>query len=229
MGRVGILALQGDVREHKYVLLKGAPDLVDQVIEVRYPEQLDYLDALIIPGGESTTFSTLMEYMDLFAPLKERIENGLPVFGTCAGLILLAKNVVDKKEGQLTLGVLDVTVKRNAYGRQVDSFEADISIKGLDKPYRAIFIRAPMIEEVGEGVEVLAEHNGKPILVRQGNILGATFHPELNLALPELGTIYIPDKNNLNRLPYYYVHRYFLEVMAGFKCIEDQCLDEASE
>lgn len=212
MIKIGVLALQGDFREHAWVLSR----LGVKPVQVKYPYQLEEIQGIIIPGGESTTFSTLIKFADLLDPLKESIGKGLPAFGTCAGLILLAKEVIGKKEDQVTLGVLDVTVKRNAYGRQVDSFETDIAIKGADKPYRAIFIRAPKIERVGPEVEVLAEVEGSPVLVRERNVLGATFHPELNLMYPELGRPYVPPEKG-DRLSPYFIHEYFLREMVGVK------------
>ena len=172
--RIGVLGLQGDFREHVETLrLMGVETLV-----VKLPEDLELVDGLIIPGGESTTMGRIMVEMGMKELLKEKIENGMPVFGTCAGMILLSKKVEGYE--QPLLEVLDVEIERNAYGRQVESFEVDINIPELgDRPFRAIFIRAPKIKKLGEGVEVLASYDGDPVLVRQGNILASSFHPEL--------------------------------------------------
>ncbi len=161
--RIGVLAVQGNVREHANVLRRLGAD----VVEVRKPEQLDGLDGLVIPGGESTAITRLIRLYGLEEALR-RFD--APVLGTCAGLILL---------GRENLGLIDVSVRRNAFGRQVASFEADLDLAGDDEPVRGIFIRAPWIEEVGPGVEVLAEHDGHPVLAREGRILVAAFHPEL--------------------------------------------------
>jgi len=172
--RVGALALQGDFREHLAVVRR----LGHEGVEVRTPEELAGVDALVIPGGESTTIGRLASVYGLMDPLRERIEGGLPVLGTCAGLIFLAAAATDREQPQL--GVLDVVVTRNAFGRQVDSFEADLEIAGFRRPYHAVFIRAPWIEKVGEGVDVLARiDDGHPVFVRQGRLLAASFHPEL--------------------------------------------------
>ena len=172
--RIGVLGLQGDFREHVEMLrLMGVETLV-----VKLPEDLELIDGLIIPGGESTTMGRIMIDMGLKDLLKEKIESGMPVFGTCAGMILLSKKV----EGydQPLLGVLDVEIERNAYGRQVESFEVDIEIPELgDRPFRAIFIRAPKIKKAGEEVKIFAKYGKDPVLVRQGNILASSFHPEL--------------------------------------------------
>ncbi len=172
--RIGVLGLQGDFREHVETLrLMGVETLV-----VKLPEDLELVDGLIIPGGESTTMGRIMVEMGMKELLKEKIKNGMPVFGTCAGMILLSKKVEGYE--QPLLEVLDVEIERNAYGRQVESFEVDINIPELgDRPFRAIFIRAPKIKKLGEGVEVLASYDGDPVLVRQGNILASSFHPEL--------------------------------------------------
>jgi 5'-phosphate synthase pdxT subunit len=180
--KVGILALQGAFREHREVL-----DALDvDTVEVRVPEQLDALDALILPGGESTTMSRLLGTAGLRVPLAARLAEGLPVFGTCAGMILLATEVADGRPDQECFGVVDVTVRRNAYGRQRDSFEAPLDVSGLavdglrGGPFPGVFIRAPRIERVGGAVEVLAEHDGHPVLARQGAAVVASFHPELS-------------------------------------------------
>jgi pyridoxal 5'-phosphate synthase pdxT subunit len=175
---VGVLALQGDVAEHMRALrAAGAAP-----VTVRRPEELDRVDGLIIPGGESTTIWKLIDVFGLAEQLRKRIAGGLPVFGSCAGLIMLADRLPDPASGQETLGGIDMTVRRNAFGRQVDSFERELTIAGLDaRPYRAVFIRAPWVEEVGPEVEVLATDPGtsKIVAVRQGRALATSFHPEL--------------------------------------------------
>ena len=167
MKRVGVLALQGDFEAHAKVLLElGATPRV-----VRTPEDLDGLDALVIPGGESTTMTLGIEREGLAEPLRELVSRGTPTLGTCAGLIMLDRD---------HLGLLDVTSRRNAFGRQLSSFESDIELDGIEGgPLRAVFIRAPWIEETGEDVEVLAEVDGHPVAVREGNIIAVAFHPEL--------------------------------------------------
>jgi pyridoxal 5'-phosphate synthase pdxT subunit len=175
--KVGIVALQGAVREHAAVLaeLGAAPR------EVRVPADLDGVDALVLPGGESTTISFLLESAGLFEPLRERLAAGTPVLGTCAGMILLAREVLDGRPDQRSLGVVDLSVRRNAFGRQVDSFETDLEVEGLDGgPFHAVFIRAPVVERAGPGVDVLARLDGAPVLCRQGPVLSAAFHPELS-------------------------------------------------
>ncbi len=176
---IGALALQGDFREHLAMVRR----LGAEGVEVRTPEELESVDALIIPGGESTAIGRLATIYGLIEPLRHRINDGMPVLGTCAGMIFLA--AATKRYEQPQLGVLDVVVERNAFGRQVDSFEADLDVRGLDEPVHAVFIRAPWIHKVGGGVEVLAtvvepataeEH---PVFVRQGRILATSFHPEL--------------------------------------------------
>jgi pyridoxal 5'-phosphate synthase pdxT subunit len=175
--KVGVLALQGAYREHREVLDVLGVDAV----EVRTQEVLDALDALILPGGESTTVSKLLDSSGLRVPLGERLRDGLPVLGTCAGLILLAQEVVDGRPDQESFGTVDVTVRRNAYGRQRDSFEADLHVGAFGGgPFHGVFIRAPGIERCGERVDVLAEHDARPVLVRDGSALVATFHPELS-------------------------------------------------
>jgi 5'-phosphate synthase pdxT subunit len=173
---VGILALQGDVREHAALLR----DIGTRTLEVRTSEDLERSDALVIPGGESTTIGFMLAEHDMLEPLRKRIEDGMPVLGTCAGAILLAKTVVGGADQDRwpTIGVLDATVHRNAYGRQVDSFEDDIEVSGVGTMH-AVFIRAPVIASVGPDVEILATHRDEPIVVRQDNIIAATFHPEL--------------------------------------------------
>ena len=174
--KVGVLALQGDVREH----VRALGECGANSISVKTAADIQSCDALIIPGGESTTISKLARAFGLFDLITSRIQEGMPVYGSCAGMILLANEVLDAIEGQESFGGLDVTVRRNAFGRQVDSFEADIAITGITEPeFRAIFIRAPWVERVGPNVEVLAEVSGHPVAVRQGSILATSFHPEL--------------------------------------------------
>ena len=172
MTKVGVLALQGDFREHAKVLasIDASP------VEVRTPDDLVDVDRLVIPGGESTTIGKLAHAYGLVEPIRERARDGMPILGTCAGMIVLAQRVID---GEPLLSLLDVTVRRNAYGRQVDSFEADVDVDGIDHPVRGVFIRAPWIEEVGRDVEVLARHEDRPVVLRQGSLLAASFHPEL--------------------------------------------------
>ena len=172
---IGVFALQGDVREHLATLTA----LGAEAFPVRRPQELDRCDGIVFPGGESTTMAKLARTFDLLEPLRARIKDGLPAFGTCAGMILLADRILDGAPGQETIGGLDVTVRRNAFGRQVDSFESDLSLKGLDEPVHAVFIRAPWVEEAGQGVEVLAEAEGHPVAVRQGHLLATSFHPEV--------------------------------------------------
>ena len=181
--RIGVLALQGDVREHDRALrAAGAAP-----VPVRRQEDLDGLEGLVLPGGESTTISRLLTVSDLFAPLTAAVAAGLPVYGSCAGMILLAREVLDGRPDQRGLGVLDVTVRRNAFGRQVDSFETDLDVAGVGVVH-AVFIRAPWVERVGPSVEVLARvpctgvaspAAGRVVAVRQGSVLATSFHPEL--------------------------------------------------
>ena len=179
MKRVGALALQGDFREHLAVVRH----LGAEGVEVRTPEDLEHLDALIIPGGESTTIGRLANIYGLIEPLRTRIGAGMPVLGTCAGMIFLAAGTLRYEQPQLS--VLDVVVERNAFGRQVDSFEADLEVAGMADPVHAVFIRAPWIHKVGSDVDVLASvldpQSGeeRPVFVRQGRILATSFHPEL--------------------------------------------------
>lgn len=170
--KAGVLALQGDFREHAAVLAS----LGVTPVEVRTPEELAGVDCLVIPGGESTTISKLAASAGLVGPIRERAEAGMPMLGTCAGMIVMAKRVIGLEP---LLGLVDITVRRNAYGRQVDSFESDLCVDGVDHPIRAVFIRAPIVEEVGPGVRVLAEHEGRPVVVEQGSLVVASFHPEL--------------------------------------------------
>ncbi|MDX5318469.1 MAG: pyridoxal 5'-phosphate synthase glutaminase subunit PdxT [Actinomycetes bacterium] len=178
MTTIGVLALQGDVREHARALAAvGA-----SAVAVRRLGELDAVDGLVLPGGESTTIDKLLRAFGLFEPLRERIAAGFPVYGSCAGMILLADRVLDSRPDQRTLGGMDMTVRRNAFGRQVDSFEADVEVTGLaGGPFHAVFIRAPWVEEVGEGVEVLAAvgETARVVAVRQGALLATSFHPEL--------------------------------------------------
>lgn len=171
--RVGVLALQGDVREHIRIL----ESLGTEALPVKKAEELDSVDALVIPGGESTTIGKMAVRFGLLEPLRSAVETGLPVYGTCAGMILLAGAVTEGD--QPLIGALDVVVKRNAFGPQNESFEADLDITGLDEPFHAVFIRAPWIEKVGSDVEILSEVDEHPVMVRQGSILATSFHPEL--------------------------------------------------
>jgi 5'-phosphate synthase pdxT subunit len=174
--KVGVLALQGAFREHREVL----DALGVEAVEVRTPEQLVALDALILPGGESTTMSKLLDSSSLRAPVADLIADGLPVLGTCAGMILLAREVVDGRPDQQSFGAVDVAVRRNAYGRQRDSFEAPLAVDGLTGgPFPGVFIRAPRIESAGADVEVLARYDGHAVLAREGRVWVASFHPEL--------------------------------------------------
>ena len=175
---VGVLALQGDVAEHVRAI--GAAG--GRPVPVRRAAELDAVDGLIIPGGESTTIWKLLDIFDLASPLRERIDAGMPVFGSCAGMILLADRLVDVASDQQTLGAIDMTVRRNAFGRQLDSFESDITLTGMPgPPFRAVFIRAPWVDQIGQDVEVLATEPaaGKIVAVRQGRALATAFHPEL--------------------------------------------------
>jgi len=172
--QVGVLALQGAFAAHSDCLTS----IGVQSIEVRNPEQLSSVDALLMPGGESSTMSHLLESSGLFDPIAARIADGMPVFGTCAGMILLASEILDGRSDQRSFSAIDISVRRNAFGRQVDSFEATVNSSVGD--FHGVFIRAPRIERVGENVEVLGSINDEPVLVRQGNVLAASFHPELS-------------------------------------------------
>ena len=174
--RVGVLALQGAFAAHARMLGELGAD----VGEVRRPVDLAGLDALVLPGGESTTMSRLLETSGLYDALTSRLADGLPVFGTCAGMILLATTVLDGRADQRSFGAIDITVRRNGYGRQFDSFEADLDATGLEGAFHAVFIRAPVVEACGTDVDVVARHEGVPVLVRQGAITAASFHPELS-------------------------------------------------
>ncbi len=175
---IGVLALQGDVAEHLAALRAAGA----RPVPVRRPEELDDVEGLVLPGGESTTIWKLAVIFDLMEPLRKRLGSGMPAFGSCAGMIMLADRVVDGIDGQDTFGGIDMTVRRNAFGRQVDSFESDITLAGLPgPPFRAVFIRAPWVEQTGEGVEVVAAEarTGRIVAVRQGPALATAFHPEL--------------------------------------------------
>jgi 5'-phosphate synthase pdxT subunit len=173
--RVGVLALQGAFREHVYAL--EALDV--RAVAVRLPKQLEECSGLIIPGGESTAISKLMESYGFYEPIAARHADGMAVWGTCAGAILIAKRIFEGIEGQRSLALMDVEVRRNAYGGQAESFEANLDFAHIGEPYRGVFIRAPWIESVGDGVEVLAQHEGHIVAARQGGLLATTFHPEL--------------------------------------------------
>ena len=185
---VGVLALQGDFREHLASLAECG---VDATL-VKTVESLNLVDALIIPGGESTTISKLAKSFGLMDEIKKKISQGLPIYGSCAGMIMVANRIKDPASDQETFGGIDIEVERNAFGRQVDSFEEDLEFKGITGPkFRAVFIRAPWVSKLGAGVEVLSEINGHPVAVRQGRVLATAFHPELT---------------SDNR-----IHRYFIE------------------
>lgn len=190
--KVGVLALQGDVREH----LRALSACGVEAVSVRRAEEIAVIDALVLPGGESTTISMLAEIFGVFDLIQKRIQEGMPVYGSCAGMILLADEILDAKVGQKTFGGLDIQVRRNAFGRQVDSFESDISFDDLsEKLIRAVFIRAPWVEKTGEGVQVLAKVDSHPVAVRSKTLLATSFHPELT---------------GDNR-----IHRYFIDSVAG--------------
>ena len=177
---IGVFALQGDVREHRAMLERAGA----RTTAVRRPSELAGLDGIVLPGGESTTMYKLARTFDLFEPLRQAIRDGLPAYGTCAGMIMLADQIENGIVGQETIGGLDIVVRRNAFGRQVDSFEADLDVVGLDRPFRALFIRAPWVEKVGQEVEVVArvasgEAVGRIVAVRQANLLATSFHPEI--------------------------------------------------
>ena len=189
--KVGVLALQGDVREHISSLL--ACDV--EAVAVRRAQEIESIDALVLPGGESTTIAQLAEVFGIFDLIKNKINGGMPVYGSCAGMILLADQILDAKVGQKTFGGLDITVRRNAFGRQVDSFESDIAFNdGSDQTIRAVFIRAPWVEKIGATIEVLASVDSHPVAVRSKTALATSFHPELT---------------GDNR-----IHRYFIEQVA---------------
>ena len=189
--KVGVLALQGDVREHIQSLLACGVEAV----AVRRAQEIEKVDALVLPGGESTTIAQLAEVFGIFDLIKEKIKNGMPVYGSCAGMILLANEILDAKEGQKSFGGLDITVRRNAFGRQVDSFETDIAFNdGSEQLIHAVFIRAPWVEKTSDSVEVLASVDAHPVAVRSKTALATSFHPELT-----------GDHR---------VHRYFIEQVA---------------
>ena len=176
--RVGVLALQGDTREHLAALCEAGAEAVT----VRRLAELESIDGLVIPGGESTAMSHLLRELDLLEPLRARLADGMPAYGSCAGMILLASEILDAGVAgreALPLGGIDMTVRRHAFGRQADSFEDDIAFTGLDSDVHAVFIRAPWVERVGPSVEVLAEAAGHPVAVRQGPVLATSFHPEM--------------------------------------------------
>jgi 5'-phosphate synthase pdxT subunit len=177
---IGVFALQGDVREHRAMLERAGA----RTVGVRRPAELAEVDGIVLPGGESTTMYKLARTFELFEPLQQAIRDGLPAFGTCAGMIMLADHIENGIAGQETLGGLDIVVRRNAFGRQVDSFEAELDVTGLEEPFHAMFIRAPWVEKVGQGVEVVArvvsgEAVGRIVAVRQANLLATSFHPEI--------------------------------------------------
>ncbi|MEH7389442.1 pyridoxal 5'-phosphate synthase glutaminase subunit PdxT [Bacillus sp. JJ1474] len=173
MTTIGVLGLQGAVAEH----VKQIETLGLKAVVVKKPEQLEQINGLILPGGESTTMRNLIDRYNFFDPLKEFYTAGKPIFGTCAGMVLVAKKLVGSEESHLQ--IMDITVKRNAFGRQVASFEANLNIAGIDDPYKAVFIRAPFIESTGENVEVLAKYDERIVAAREGNVLACAFHPEL--------------------------------------------------
>jgi 5'-phosphate synthase pdxT subunit len=189
--KVGVLALQGDVREH----IAALRSCEVEAIAVRRASEIESIDALVLPGGESTTIAQLAEVFGIFELLKSKINNGMPVYGSCAGMILLADQILDAKDGQKSFGGLDITVRRNAFGRQVDSFESDISFDdGSNELIRAVFIRAPWVEKVSDSVQVLAAIDNHPVAVRSKTALATSFHPEIT---------------GDNR-----IHRYFIEQVA---------------
>ncbi len=191
---IGVLALQGDVREHLAALSAVGADPVP----VRRRSELDAVDALLIPGGESTTISHLLRELELVDPLRARLVDGMPAYGSCAGMILLASEILDagaQGRAAIPLSGIDMAVRRNALGRQVDSFEGDVDFDGLDEPVHAVFIRAPWVERIGPGVQVLAEAAGHPVAVRQGRVLATSFHPEVT-----------GDRR---------IHRLFVDIVAG--------------
>jgi 5'-phosphate synthase pdxT subunit len=174
--RIGVLALQGDFREH----IASLTELGADVVPLRRPEEIDTLDGVVIPGGESSVMDKLSRAFGVAGPLGDAIRGGLPTYGTCAGLIMLADKILDPRSGQETIGGIDMIVRRNAFGRQNESFEAAVDVKGVEgDPVEGVFIRAPWVESVGAEAEVLAEHEGHIVAVRQGNALATSFHPEL--------------------------------------------------
>ena len=175
MHKVGVLALQGAFAAHARMLRA----LGAEPREIRNADDLAAVDALVLPGGESTTVSMLLDSSGLREPVAARLDDGMPALGTCAGMILLARDVIDGRRDQRSFGAIDIGVRRNAFGRQVDSFEADITVASMDEPLHAVFIRAPFVERVGEGVDVLAAVDDHPVMCRQGAIVVTAFHPEL--------------------------------------------------
>ena len=173
--RIGVLALQGAFAAHAAPLQR----LGASTAEVRVAVDLEQCDALVLPGGESTTMSQLLETSQLFDPLAKRIAAGMPVFGTCAGMILLSRGIADGRPDQRSFAALDIDVQRNGFGRQLDSFETEIDVHGLDRAFHAVFIRAPRISRIGSEIETLATHGGEPVLVRSKTVMAASFHPEL--------------------------------------------------
>jgi pyridoxal 5'-phosphate synthase pdxT subunit len=176
--RIGVLALQGDTREHLAALREAGASAVP----VRRRDELEGVDALVIPGGESTTMSHLLRDLNLLEPLRDRLASGMPAYGACAGMILLASEILDAGAGgreAVPLSGIDMTVRRNAFGRQVDSFEGDVAFSGFNDPVHAVFIRAPWVERCGDGVQVLASAAGHAVAVRQGRVLATAFHPEM--------------------------------------------------
>ncbi|MDE0606788.1 MAG: pyridoxal 5'-phosphate synthase glutaminase subunit PdxT [Acidimicrobiaceae bacterium] len=174
--KVGVLALQGAFAAHEAILRT----LGCEIRQVRNTRHLVEVDALVVPGGESTTMSNLLARSEMLTMLHAKALGGLPIFGTCAGLILMASEICDGRDDQHALGVLDMAVSRNGYGRQIDSFETDIEVRGLDAPFHAVFIRSPVVTRVGPDVEVLAEVDGNPVLCRKGPVTVTAFHPELS-------------------------------------------------
>ncbi|WP_103502318.1 MULTISPECIES: pyridoxal 5'-phosphate synthase glutaminase subunit PdxT [unclassified Streptomyces] len=173
---IGVLALQGDVREH----LAALQAVGARPVTVRRPEELAAVDGLVIPGGESTTMSKLAAAFGLLEPLRSRVRDGMPAYGSCAGMIMLADKILDPRSGQETIGGIDMIVRRNAFGRQNESFEAELEVAGIPGgPVQGVFIRAPWVESVGARVEVLASYEGHPVAVRQGDLVATAFHPEL--------------------------------------------------
>ncbi|MEE2767900.1 MAG: pyridoxal 5'-phosphate synthase glutaminase subunit PdxT [Actinomycetota bacterium] len=173
--KVGVLALQGAFTRQTAALSR----LGATTVEVRTPETLEGVDALVMPGGESSTMSMLLDLSGMSTPIRERLAEGMPVLGICAGMILLSSTISDGRSDQVPLGAIDIDVRRNGYGRQIDSFETDLEIDGLDGSFHGVFIRAPVVERVGEAVDVLATVDRQPVLCRQGSVLVAAFHPEL--------------------------------------------------
>ena len=204
--RVGVLALQGDVREHLQALSYAGA----QPLDVRRVAELDGLDGLVLPGGESTTIGRLLGVFGLLEPLRAAVRDGLPVYGSCAGMILLARSLLDGYPGQPLIGGLDVVVRRNAFGRQVDSFECDLEIAGVaGGPVHAVFIRAPWVEQAGPDVDVLATAYGRAVVVRQGRLLATAFHPELT-----------GD---------WRIHQLFVQMAAGFAALPSAGRDDTGE